>query len=106
MLILPLALNPPYYTVYSYSKRNTSMAKKATALTPPTSYELLARRIQKLILAPRAQLERRAVIAREPDEQEDDWSLMLEQLSEEESVALAPQDDGSVCLTWSVPSSE
>lgn len=82
------------------------MAKKATAPTPPTSYELLARRIQKLILAPRAQLERRAVIAREPDELEDDWNLLLEQLSEEESVTLAPREDGSVYLTWAAPSAE
>lgn len=82
------------------------MAKKATAPTLPTPYELLARRIQKLILAPRAQLERRAVIAREPDELEDDWNLLLEQLSEEESVTLAPQEDGSVYLTWAAPSTE
>lgn len=82
------------------------MAKKATAPTPPSSYELLARRIQKLILAPRAQLERRVVIARAPEELEADWDLLLEQLSEEESVTLAPQEDGSVRLTWVKPNAE
>lgn len=80
------------------------MAKKATAPTPPSSYELLARRIQKLILAPRAQLERRVVIARAPDELEADWDLLLDQLGEEESVTVAPQEDGSVRLTWAKPS--
>lgn len=82
------------------------MAKKATAPTPPSSYELLARRIQKLILAPRAQLERQVVIARAPDELEADWDLLLEQLSEEEIVTLAPQEDGSVHLAWVKPSAD
>ncbi|MNN91708.1 hypothetical protein D3C81_2098560 [compost metagenome] len=82
------------------------MAKKATAPTPPTSYEFLARRIQKLILAPRAQLERRAVIARAPDELEEDWDLLLDQLSEEDSVTISPQENGSVHLTWAKPSAD
>ncbi|SEJ46181.1 Protein of unknown function [Pseudomonas linyingensis] len=82
------------------------MAKKATAPTPPSSYELLARRIQKLILVPRAQLERQVVITRAPDELEADWDLLLEQLSEEESVTLVPQEDGSVRLTWVKPNAE
>lgn len=82
------------------------MAKKATASTPPSSYELLARRVQKLILAPRAQLERRVVIARAPDELEEDWDLLLDQLGEEESVTVAPQEDGSVHLTWEKPSAD
>lgn len=82
------------------------MAKKATAPTPPSSYELLASRIQKLILAPRAQLERRALIARAPDELEEDWNLLLDQLGEEESVTMAPQEDGSICLTWVRPDAE
>ncbi|MNF89878.1 hypothetical protein D3C84_724180 [compost metagenome] len=82
------------------------MAKKATAPTPPSSYELLAHRVQKLILAPRAQLERRAVITRDPDELEEDWDLLLEQLGEEERVALAPQENGSIFLTWTKPEAE
>lgn len=82
------------------------MAKKTTALTPPTSYELLAQRIKKQILAPRAQLERRAVIAREPDDLEEDWNLLLEQLGEEESVTMAPQEDGSVRLAWVKPNTD
>lgn len=79
------------------------MAQKATLPTPPSSYELLARRIQKLILAPRAQLERRVVITRTPDELDTDWDLLLEQLGEEESVTMRPQVDGSVHLTWEKP---
>ncbi|MNZ14588.1 hypothetical protein D3C78_315150 [compost metagenome] len=81
------------------------MARKPTTAAPaqPLPYELLASRIKKQILSPRAQLERRAVIARQPDEAEEDWALLLEQLSEEESVTLAHQEDGAVLLTWEKP---
>jgi hypothetical protein len=78
------------------------MARKPTPAAPaqPLPYELLASRIKKQILSPRAQLERRAVIARQPDEAEEDWALLLEQLGEEESVTLAHLEDGTVQLTW------
>lgn len=82
------------------------MAKKATAPTLPSSYELLARRIQKQILAPRSQLERQAVITRAPEDLDADWDLLLEQLGEEESVSMAPQEDGSVRITWTKPSAD
>jgi len=73
---------------------------KKPAPTPPSSFELLAYRIQRQILSPKAQLERRVVIARSASELEDDWSQLLEQLSEEESLTIAKLEDGSVLLTW------
>lgn len=82
------------------------MTKKATTPPPPSSYNLLAHRVQKLILAPRAQLERRVVITRAPDELEADWDLLLDQLGEEESVTTTPLEDGSVRLTWVKPDVE
>lgn len=73
---------------------------KKPAPTPPSSFELLAYRIQRQILNPRAQLERRVIIVRSPSEHEDDWSQLLEQLSEEESLTITKLEDGSVVLTW------
>lgn len=81
------------------------MARKPATAAPatPAPYQLLASRIQKQILSSRAQAERRAVIVRQPDEREEDWALLLEQLGEEESVTLARQEDGGVLVTWSAP---
>ncbi|MFC0669433.1 DUF1654 domain-containing protein [Azotobacter chroococcum] len=77
------------------------MAKpNAYASVTPTSYELLARRIHRQVMSPSAQLQRRTVIAREPGEREDDWDLLLEQLSEEESVRMTRLEGGAVQLTW------
>jgi hypothetical protein len=80
------------------------MARKPTQAAPaqPAPYELLARRIQKQILSPRAQLERRVVIARLEDEREEDWELLIDQIGEDENVTLVRHEDGSVLLTWSL----
>lgn len=79
------------------------MARKATAApapAPATSYELLARRIHRQVMSPGAQLKRCTVIARESGEREEDWDLLLEQLSEEESLRMTRLEDGTVQLTW------
>lgn len=78
------------------------MARKPTPAAPaqPTPYQLLASRIQKQILSPRAQLERRVVIVRQEGEREEDWELLIELIGEDENVAMARQEDGGVLLTW------
>ncbi|MCY1311332.1 hypothetical protein D9M69_633420 [compost metagenome] len=77
------------------------MAKKQAIPKPPTSFELMARRVKAAITSPRAQLECQANIAREPHESEEDWQLLLEQIGEAEEVSMTHRDDGSVHLAWS-----
>ncbi|MBD9415902.1 DUF1654 domain-containing protein [Pseudomonas sp. PDM16] len=79
------------------------MARKAVAVLPPSSFELLARRIQRQIMSPRAQLERQDNIHRMEDELEEDWALLLEQIGEEETVTMTHREDGSVHLAWLAP---
>lgn len=81
------------------------MARKAVP-RQPTPYELLALRIKKQILTPKAQAERRAVIARLPDEPEEAWSRLLDELAEEESVQMDRRDDDAVHLTWTAHASD
>lgn len=76
------------------------MAKKPRAPAAPTTYELLGRRIQRVVNAPRAQAERTAVIARQEDESTEDWQRLLEELETLENVTMIPQDDGEVLLRW------
>lgn len=79
------------------------MARKAAVPIPPTPFELMAQRIKRAILAPRSQLERRVKITRLPDETSEDWQTLLDQIDEEETVSLSPQEDGSVLVSWTVP---
>lgn len=80
------------------------MAKQPAA-TPslPGSYERLGVRVQKIINSPTAQKAKAALIFRLPDELEDEWSQLLEEIAENDNVTLAYRDDGGVQIFWTVP---
>lgn len=77
--------------------------KAPTAPTPPTSFELLGMRVQKIINSTGAQTSKRAVIYKAPDELQDDWEQLLEAIDEADNVTIAHQDDGGVQVFWVVP---
>ena len=80
------------------------MAKQSSA-TPatPSSYERLGVRVQKIINSPTAQKAKAALVFRLPDEIEDEWNQMLEEIAENDNVTLACRDDGGVQIFWTVP---
>lgn len=82
------------------------MARKAVAPRVPSPYELLALRVQKQLLTPRAQLERRSVISRMPDEPEEAWLQLLDELSQEDTVTLTRLQDGTVEVSWPHPGTD
>lgn len=75
----------------------------ASAPALPSPYERMGIRIQKIINSPAAQKSRSALIFRLPDELEDDWAQMLEEIAENDNVTLAWRDDGGVQIFWTVP---
>lgn len=79
-------------------------AKKAPAApTPPSSFDLMAMRVQKIINSTGAQTSKRAVIYKAPDESPDDWEQLLEAIDEADNVTVAHQNDGGVQVFWTVP---
>lgn len=79
------------------------MAKKAAAPKPPSSYEQLGARIQKIINSTGSQTSKRAVIYKTPDESPDDWAQLLEDIAEADNVTVAHQEDGGMQISWVVP---
>lgn len=79
---------------------------KSKAPAPPTPYEMLGARIQKVINSPAAQKAKSAVIAKEEHEATYDWERSLGEVAENDNVTIAPRDDGSVKLTWTVPTED
>ncbi len=69
----------------------------------PSSYERLGVRVQKIINSPTAQKAKAALIFRLPDEVEDEWNQLLEEIAENDNVTLAYRDDGGVQIFWTVP---
>lgn len=70
------------------------------AVPLPTSYEQLFLRIFRQINRPSAQLQRRTVIERLPDESVDDWDLLISSLEEDENVQVVRLENGAVQLSW------
>ncbi len=81
-----------------------TVAKSASAVpAPPNAYERLAIRVQKIINSTNAQKAKAALIFRLPDEPEDEWQRLLEEIAENDNVTLAYRDDGGVQIFWVVP---
>lgn len=78
------------------------MAKSTATPRPPSSYELLAMRLQKAINNPMAQKRKYAVLERLPDDQSDDWTQILGELDDADNVTVAHRDDGSAQVFWTV----
>jgi hypothetical protein len=75
---------------------------KSAAVKLPSSYELLATRIQKIINSTNAQKAKAALIFKAPDESEEDWAQLLGEIAETDNVTLAHRDDRGVQLFWVV----
>ncbi|NWC87247.1 DUF1654 domain-containing protein [Pseudomonas reactans] len=81
-----------------------SVAKSSSATsTSPDAYERLAIRVQKIINSTHAQKAKAALIFRLPEEPEDEWARLLEEIAENDNVTLAYRDDGGVQIFWVVP---
>ncbi|WP_426154203.1 DUF1654 domain-containing protein [Pseudomonas sp. DC3000-4b1] len=72
------------------------------ALPQPTSYELLALRLQRAINNPLAQRAKSALLERLDGDCEDAWAQVLEELGENDNVTVAYRDDGHVQIFWTV----
>ncbi|MBO9552191.1 DUF1654 domain-containing protein [Pseudomonas sp.] len=80
--------------------------RKSKAPAPPTPYEMMGARIQKIINSPAAQKAKSAVIAKEEHEATYDWERILDEVAENDNVTVAHRDDGSVHLAWTVPAED
>jgi hypothetical protein len=80
------------------------MAKAKPQEKPaPSSYDLLAMRIQRTINATTAQTAKRTVIYKASGELAEDWDQLLRDIDEADNVTLVHRDDGGVLVSWVVP---
>lgn len=79
------------------------MAKgNSPATTTPSTYELLSAGVQRVINSSAAQKSRSVVLLRAEGDSPDNWSRILDEISENDNVTIAWRDDG-VQLFWTVP---
>ncbi|WP_095143450.1 DUF1654 domain-containing protein [Pseudomonas sp. Irchel s3b6] len=65
-----------------------------------TSYELVRRRIQRLISAPHAQKTQSIVITRLEIESADAWLLVLQEIEETDGICIDRLESGAVRIGW------
>ena len=58
----------------------TKTASKSQAPTPPTRYELMGARIQKIVNSPAAQSSRSVILAKADHEAQEDWERFLDEV--------------------------
>ena len=74
----------------------------ASAKTVGT-YELMGLRIQKIVSSHTAQKTRCAVVTKEANELDEDWSQLLSDLEETDGVKVALTETGATKITWQSP---
>lgn len=80
--------------------------KAPAAPTPPSPLELMGLRVQKTINSPGAQKAKEATLYRSPDEPEDDWNQLMQDIGENENVTVEHLEDGGAFIHWTVPSED
>jgi len=77
------------------------MHKIASPVSPPRdSYELVGRRIQRLIAAPGVQKVQVITVARNDDESPEAWRQVIQEIEETSGVRIERLDDDTVRIGW------
>lgn len=66
-------------------------------------YAALCNRVSRRINAPLAQRDKAAALDRLPEESEDDWNRVLDEIDENENVTIAQRDGTHARIFWTVP---
>lgn len=75
-------------------------AQKSKNQALPTAVQQIGARLQKVINTPTAQKDRAALLYKSPDEQQEDWDLIIEAILETDGVDISYEDDGAVRVRW------
>ncbi|MCF5469397.1 DUF1654 domain-containing protein [Pseudomonas syringae] len=71
-----------------------------SASVTTSSYELIGRRIQRLVSAPDVQKIQWVIVTRKDDEPLDSWDRVLRDIGETEGIQVDRQHDGAVRIGW------
>jgi hypothetical protein len=66
----------------------------------PSGYELIGRRIQRLVSAPKVQKVQWVLVSRLDDEPQDGWDRVLHEIEETDGIQVERLEDGAVRIGW------
>jgi hypothetical protein len=65
-----------------------------------TGYIALTRRIQDIILSPKAQIDHQVLISPEPGESLSQWDHLISEIRDAEGVSIRSCEDGRFLVSW------
>nr|WP_188128523.1 DUF1654 domain-containing protein [Pseudomonas proteolytica] len=89
-------------TVYLYSYRKERSISQAPypASKPRNSYELVGRRLQRIIASPRVQRIQLVEVSRRDDESPEAWHQIIQDIGDTAGIRIEHLDDGAVRIGW------
>ncbi len=89
-------------TVYPYrNSKEDRMSISSTATHPaPSPYEIVGRRIQRLVADPKVQKIQLVTVTRRDDESVEAWERVLAELDATDGVIVERAEDGSASIGW------
>lgn len=66
----------------------------------PSGYELIGRRIQRLVSAPKVQKVQWVLVSRLDDEPQEGWDRVLLEIEETDGIQVERLEDGAVRIGW------
>jgi hypothetical protein len=100
-----VALLPSYgssNTVCTHSIRKERSMIQAPSPTskPRNSYELVGRRLQRIIASPRVQRIQLVEVSRRDDESPEAWHQVIQDIGDTAGIRIEHLDDGAVRIGW------
>jgi hypothetical protein len=67
---------------------------------PPSSYELLGQRVQRLVASPHVQKLQAVTVLPEPGDRLEDWDRLLDELANTDGIQVRRLEDGAYRIGW------
>jgi hypothetical protein len=89
-------------TVYAYIYRKERSMNQAPYPTskPRNSYELVGRRLQRIIASPRVQRIQLVEVSRRNDESPEAWHQVIQDIGDTAGIRIEHLEDGAVRIGW------
>ena len=102
LLAALLPIHDSTHTVYTYSirKERRMIQSPHPPSKPRNSYELVGRRLQRLIASPRVQRIQLIEVARRDDESPEAWHQVIRDIGDTAGIRIEHLDDGAVRIGW------
>lgn len=76
------------------------MQSNSEVPVPPSSYELLGRRMQRLVSSPHVQKLQAVTVLPEPGDLSEDWDRLLDELANTDGIQIFRLEDGAYRIGW------